>query len=293
MTTDKQTPPLPDFLEKLRIQNAGPFQDFTIEFRSPVTVIAGPNGTGKTTILLAASSAHNPQHRVQPHLYDTLLPPRPLDWQLPECVDQPTEPDSNKRPVSLQFTYAIDSISSALTVDLTHKWEHTQPKDPTSRPKRPTYLKTMATLSSIPQLRPEPNSAAHAARIMNRVLDQNYKQVIARPAQHGHKHLSALRSNHTWHRQSEMSYGEHAVARLAYDLTRLEGGLALIDMIETGLHPDTSRKLTKEIIRLSETTKTQFIITTHSPEVTGATPPEGIIFLEPDHQGNILATTHQ
>lgn len=38
-----------NFLEQLRIRNTGPFQDLTIDFHTPVTAIAGPNNSGKTT----------------------------------------------------------------------------------------------------------------------------------------------------------------------------------------------------------------------------------------------------
>ena len=124
--------------------------------------------------------------------------------------------------------------------------------------------------------------------MMNRVLDRDYLRLAAGADQMEEKKLAALRPDGTWQTQSQMSYGEHSVTRLAYNLTRLQGGLALIDNIETSLHPYSQRILLHEIVRISEELQVQFIITTHSPETVGASPPAGRVFLS--HQdGNIQA----
>ena len=83
-----------------------------------------------------------------------------------------------------------------------------------------------------------------------------------------------------------MYYGEHTVARLAHDLTRLHDGLVLIDQLETGLHPVTRRALVKKITRISRENEIQFILTTHCPEVMSAVLAPDRIFLQTDRAGS-------
>ena len=253
-----QTPPMPDFLEHLRIINAGPFSDFRLEFKDPVTTIAGPNGSGKTTILLAASSAHNPNHHAQAGLFDPLLPHRPSN-------NKDTAP-------RLEFTYAQRGRSRALAIVLWTSMSKATPGDPKSRPMNPTYLSTLGHLSSIRDTRPPDEAqATKAAHIANRILNRDYTQIAIQPDDRPSE-MSILHANGTRSNRYQMSYGEQAVARLAYDLTRLRGGLALMDQPETGLHPSVQKLLMEELTLLSTENSIQFIITTHSPELMAASP---------------------
>ena len=126
-----ETPPKSAFLETIRIQHAGPLRDFTLSFRDPVTVVAGPNSSSKTTILLAASSAYNPNHINQPGLFDPLLP-------------RQKDPASEHQP-SLEFTYSLDREFENHTVIL---WE-SMTKTDQDAPPCSTYLKTLGHLSSV------------------------------------------------------------------------------------------------------------------------------------------------
>ena len=280
--------PLPDnFLERVHIMGAGPIKDLTVEFQDSVTVVAGPTGIGKTTLLLAASSAYNQSHPVSSGLHNPLLPARlqhPIP--LPGGQDDPG-PDAN---TALTFTYALDGVTSALTVRAQSHMDQAKHPELTPRPMSPTYIRTMGHLSSIPETGPDDRDLpARAALEMNRVLVRDYTQVRTQPARREQKELVALRPNGSCHRQPHMSYGEHMVARLAYDLTRLEGGLALIDNVESGLDPFGRRALVKELTRLSKDNGTQFIVTTHCPKVIASIPPSGRIFLEPAPGGHIRA----
>ena len=270
-----QTPPMPDFLEHLRIINAGPFNDFRLEFKDPVTTIAGPNGSGKTTILLAASSAHNPNHHAHAGLFDPLLPHRPSDQR-----------DTAPR---LEFTYAQRGRSRALTIVLWKSMSKAAPGDPTPRPMNPTYLSTLGHLSSIHDTRPPGEAQGiRAAHIANRILNRDYAQISIQPDGR-HPEMSILHASGVRTNRYQMSYGEQEVARLAYDLTRLHGGLALLDQPETCLHPSVQKPLMDELTLLSAENGIQFIITTHSPELMAASPVGGRVFLEPTDHGDFRA----
>ena len=141
--------------------------------------------------------------------------------------------------------------------------------------KIPRHISTVAYQSPT-----TPEQAERAADFINRTLNKDYIKVLTHTGRREQKLLSALRPDGTWHHQSAMSYGEHTVARLAHDLTRLHDGLALIDQVETGLHPITRRALVKEITRISRENGIQFIPTTHCPEVMSSVPPSGRIFLQ-------------
>ena len=88
-----------------------------------------------------------------------------------------------------------------------------------------------------------------------------------------------------WRKRYHMSYGEIAVATLAYDLTRIRSGLTLLDQLETGLHPAVQKNLMRELTALSEKNDVQFIITTHSPEIMAGAPLMGRMFLEKGPDG--------
>ena len=47
-------------LEEIRIKNFRGIKDLRVVFQSPVSVLAGANGCGKTTVLLAAACAYQP-----------------------------------------------------------------------------------------------------------------------------------------------------------------------------------------------------------------------------------------
>ena len=278
------TPPLPNFLEHLRIRNAGPFDDFEIPFHAPVTPIAGPNASGKTTILLAASSAYNPNHSHAPGLFDPLLPHKSRHYH-------PQDP--TPRP-SLHFTYRLNNNPYALALDLRYSMTLATPSDPDGcRPDLPTYIKTLSHLSSILQdPDQDPTVPEKAAHFVNRTLDRDYALVETFQDSRGHPSPALLPHKGPHVTINQMSHGEWAVTRLAYDLTRFTNGLALIDQIETGLDLSAQRNIMKEIQDLSRTNRVQFIITTHSPEIMAAVPLEHRTFLRPDPDGNTIASTY-
>ena len=280
MATDSPAK-LSNFLEKIRIRNAGPFEDFTIEFQDPVTVISGPNGSGKSTILLAASSAYIPCHFPSAGMFDPLLPHR---FNVPRGHEKSGAP-------SLHFTYRLDDKPSAFSLELLCSMTASTPNDPNGcRPDLPTYIRTHGHLSNIPQVpEPDPKQPALAASIINKVLGREYVSVETASDGRGHPEPACQRPDGSLDRLDHMSYGEAVLTRLAYDLTRFHGGLALVDYVEMGLEPAAQKALMEELTALSPRNRIQFIITTHSPEIMGAAPPAGRTFLQKDEEGRITA----
>ena len=184
------------------------------------------------------------------------------------------------------MTYTVEGETSALTARLTARMDLSKKNDPASSPMRATYVKTMGHLFSPEQLPIRPEQAERAADFMNRTLDKDYVKVVTHTGRREQKQLSALRPDGAWHHQSAMYYGEHTVARLAHNLTRLHDGLVLIDQVETGLHSVTRRALVKKITRISRENEIQFILTTHCPEVMSAVPAPDRIFLQTDRAGS-------
>ena len=270
-----QAPAAPQsaFLETLRIKNAGPIHDFTLHFQDPVTVIAGPNGSGKTTILLAASSAYNPTHINQAGHFDPLLPRR----QDPAKEDQP----------ALEFTYSLNGQTNARKVTLQESMTGTGPEE---RPIFPTYVKTLGHLSSVPE--PVYHDPEQAASIANRVLGRDYQQITLQPGARNYE-LAVLQADGAWRKRHQLSLGEITVAQLSYDLSRSCNGLALLDQLETGLHLNAQRSLMKELDLLSTKNNIQFIITTHSPEIFWIVPESSRILLNPATNGDLRSVQRQ
>lgn len=53
----------PEYITKLHVENIGPFDNLNVEFSPDVTVIAGANGSGKTSILRAITHSFTSAHR--------------------------------------------------------------------------------------------------------------------------------------------------------------------------------------------------------------------------------------
>ena len=54
----KKKPHMPHFLEKLNLTDIRGIYDLEVDFKYPVSVLAGSNGSGKSTVLLATACAY-------------------------------------------------------------------------------------------------------------------------------------------------------------------------------------------------------------------------------------------
>lgn len=276
----------PHFLSAVTIDGLRGIGPLRIPLDYPVTVIAGGNGSGKTTVLFAAACAYRvPDTGARTFVPSTLFPDyRPT---LPGRADM-------RNKVSLEFEYATPDGQRAMRWRRAKGWNRSFfGRKGAVQPSRHVYLRTLSNLSnpaevrgvlSMSRLKKQPDEdALNASQITlaHRILPFRYSNVVR---------LSSGRQNLLFAEQDlgpryselHMAAGERAILRIAQDVGQMQDALVLIDEVEAGLHPWLQELLMIELQQLALRNNLQVIVTTHSPVVLDTVPTNGRIFLDRD-----------
>ena len=250
-------PQMRNYLERVRIEGLRGIKDLKVVFQYPVSVLAGPNASGKTTVLFALACAYRKQGDF-PGRYPSEVFPG-LRRQKPEDVQD------RLGTVALDFTMIEDGNSIEM------RWRHGQKwnrsffgRKHARQPVRPVYLRTMANLTNPSEVRrflqmgrralKDDKVPAELLVFAHRILQFRYSaiRVLTCDAQE-HDLLFAIREEpgNLCYSEFQMSAGERAVLRLSRDISRLRDALVLIDELEAGLHPFTQQQLMLELQRLA------------------------------------------
>ena len=276
-------------LEEIQVKNFRGIKDLRVVLQSPVSVLAGANGCGKTTVLLAAACAYQPAGAASMALTPARLFPAFTDRLRGVLSD-------NIGDAEFAYYYVDDGQRLSMTWRRRKTWNrsfmgHRGARQPT----RQVYLRTLANLTNpsevrgvLQLVRKNYLSEAIEPRMLSfsdRILPQRYQQVSVISAE-GRDILFAEGKNNDEARYSEfhMSAGERTVLRISKDVSNLQDALVLIDEVESGLHPYTQQQLMLELQRLALRQRLQIIVASHSPVVLDSVPPEGRLFLDRDEQ---------
>ena len=276
-------------LEEIRVKNFRGIKDLRVVLQSPVSVLAGANGCGKTTVLLAAACAYQPAGSASTTLTPAKLFPAFTDRLRGVLSDDIGD-------AAFAYYYVDDGQRLSMMWRRRKTWNrsfmgHRGAKQPT----RQVYLRTSANLTSpsevrgvLQLVRKNYLSATITPRMLSfsdRILPQRYQQVSIISAE-GRDILFAEVKNNDEARYSEfhMSAGERTILRISKDIANLEDALVLIDEVESGLHPYTQQQLMLELQRLALRQRLQIIVASHSPVVLDSVPPEARLFLDRDEQ---------
>ena len=137
---------MPHFLDELRIQGIRGIDDLRVVFNYPVSVIAGGNASGKTTVLFAAACAYKvPSAGVKDYVPSTLFPDyRPKDGKR-----------EDERPrVTIEFYYATPSGRQSMIWRRNKGWNRSfMGRKGAVQPERELYLRTLSNLSNPSEVR--------------------------------------------------------------------------------------------------------------------------------------------
>ena len=279
-------PHLPHFLSEIRLDGIRGFNNLRVPFDYPVSVIAGGNTTGKSTVLFAAACAYKvPGAGIKDFVPSTLFP----DYR-PKLGGR----EDMRQEVTIEFNHLT------LNGPLSMRWRRDKGwnrsffgRKNASQPERQVYLRTLSNLSNPSEVRgalnmsrlkskPEetPLTAAQI-EFAHQMLPFKYSEVVDLSS--GNKNLLfAAQKGGAAYSELHMAAGERAILRLSQEITQLDGALVLIDEVEAGLHPRVQQLLMLHLQQLALRKNLQIIVTSHSPVVLYSVPLNGRIFLDRD-----------
>ena len=284
-------PHMPHFLLEVSLRGIRGISDLQVSFEYPVSVIAGGNATGKSTVVFATACAYRvPDAGVRDFVPSTLFP----DFR----------PKSGKRydersKVILDYHYATPSGRQWMRWQRIIGWNRSYfGRKNAKQPERPVYLRTLSNLShpsevrgvlSMSRMKGVPQESPLTAlqiEFAQRMLPFRYSDVV--DLTNGSKSLMfAAQKGGSSYSELHMAAGERALLRLSKEIAHLEGALVLIDEVEAGLHPFVQQLLMLQLQELALRRNLQIIVTSHSPVVLDSVHPLGRIFLEREPEGSV------
>ena len=274
-------------LEEVQLRNLRGIKDLRVAFDYPVSVLAGPNGCGKTTVLLACACAYR-----QPAPSRVDLTPGNLFPGFTDRLRGTLSDDLSG--AAFAYYYVDDEQRAAMTWRRGKTWNRSfMGRKGGKQPTRDVYLRTLANLANPSEMRGALGlmRKSYLAESLtpalldfaDRILPQRYERVSVITAEDRDLLFAEVKDNaQARYSELQMSSGERTILRLSKDLSGLQNALVLIDEVDTGLHPYTQQQLMLELQRVALRQQLQVIVASHSPVVLDSVPPEGRLFLDRD-----------
>ena len=284
-------PHLPHFLAEVSIDGIRGINDLRVGFDYPVSVIAGGNASGKSTLLFAAACAYKvPGAGVRDFVPSTLFP----DYR-PSVGER----QDDRSETVIEFQYATPEGRRAMRWRRSKAWSRSfLGRRNAKQPERSVYLRTLSNLSNPSEVRTvlgmsrlrvapaESPLTALQVDFAQRMLPFDYATVI-RLSSGAKSLLFAEQAGGAAYSELHMAAGERAILRLAAEIAQLRDALVLIDEVEAGLHPWVQQLLMLQLQQLALLNNLQVLVTTHSPVVLDCVPENGRVFLERDELGKV------
>ena len=286
-------PHLPHFLAEIHLKGIRGIDDVRVKFDYPVSVIAGGNASGKSTVLFAAACAYKvPGAGVKDFVPSTLFP----DYR--PKVGVRADP---KQEIVIEFDYSTPDGRHSMRWRRSKGWNRSfLGRKNATQPERPVYLRTLSNLSNPSEVRgvlsmsrlsaapQETPLTASQIAFAQQMLPFRYAEVVNLSGGSGARNLLfAAQERGAAYSELHMAAGERAILRLSREIAQLEGALVLIDEVEAGLHPWVQQLLMLQLQQLALRHDLQVVVTTHSPVVLDSVPAHGRIFLERDDAGQV------
>ena len=253
-------------LQEVRLRSLRGIRDLRVPFHYPVSVLAGPNGCGKSTVLFACACAyrvpgHGPKNFVPSSLF-----PNFTDRLAGALSDAPERTE-------LEFHYLHDGERLSMVWKRGKSWNRSfMGRKGGRQPERGLYLRTIdnpthsTMVRGIPPLyeqKPDQAEILTSGLLIfaHRILRQRYRKLTVVTTEVRDLLFAEIEGEGAV-RYSEfhMSSGERTILRMPKDISRLEDALILIDEVDTGLHPYTQQQLMLELQRLALRQRLQIIV---------------------------------
>ena len=276
------------FLEEIAIRNLRGITDLRVPLEFPVTVLAGENACGKSTVLFGCACAYKVPGAGGKNYVPTALFPSFTVGKM----------DAMEK-TELEYAYRDNGRRMNMVWRRGKSWNRSFfGRKGATQPERQVYLRTLANFTNPAEVRSmlqikqrnptidkvNPGLLVLAKRLLP--FDYEYVQQAKKSQGRGDLLLTELKNGGAYS-EFHMASGERSVFRMSMEISALTNALVLIDEVETGLHPYIQKQLMLHLQRLSLREKLQIIVTTHSPVVLDSVPLEGRVFLRRDEQHDV------
>ena len=279
-------PHMPHFLDEVRLDGLRGLKDLRISLQYPVSVIAGTNASGKSTVLFSLAAAY----RVPDTSARTYAPAA----LFPNYSPKAGEHRDPKSEITMDYEYSTPEGGRTMRWRRSKSgWSRSYFGRPAAKqPERALYLRTLSNLSnpseirsllsmsSLSQAPTEHLLTPEQLSFASGMLPLRYDQVARLETKK--KNLLFAQSGSTSYSEFHMSSGERAILRMSAEIAQIDDALILIDEVEAGLHPWVQQLLMLQLQQLALRNNLQIVVTSHSPAVLDCVPPEGRIFLDRD-----------
>ena len=279
-----------DTLEEIRIKQLRNVRDLRVPFSYPVTVLAGPNGCGKSTVLFSCACAYRPPGRGTRKFIPSSMFPNFTSRQFAVSSDavQRTE---------LEFYYLHGGERLSMAWRRGKRWNRSfMGRKGGRQPARDVYLRTLANLTNPSEVRSVLQLGREQVQsetltpdflvFAHRILPWRYRSLALISDRPTRDLLFAEldATEETSYSEFHMSSGERTILRISKDISELRNALVLIDEIDTGLHPYTQQQVMLELQRSALRQNLQIVVASHSSVVLESVPAEARLFFERDDQ---------
>lgn len=267
-----------------------------LDLRFPMTVLCGPNSTGKTTFLALSVLAF---HDEQSMLLSGSNRKGYYDFSYFFGF---SEREKHKEGIVIAWKYT-DGTNDTFAKGKERWLRYIRNNGSPRRPQRGTEFVGLSRIVPAFEKRGYQrlfsNINKHKQKNCSSNLSDHLARVMARP----YSSVSSYETNNTAgiHRlndynQTHTSFnagaGEECLTIILDTLlSAKEGSLIAIEEIEIGLHPAIMEALVDVMLEIILNRKLQIIITTHSPEFLRACPKESLVLAE--RAGDIVTFTHK
>lgn len=276
------------FLEEITIRNMRGITNLRVPLEFPVTVLAGENACGKSTVLFGCACAYKvPGASNKEYVPTTLFPNFTIGKM--DSMDK----------TELEYAYIDNGRRMNMVWRRGKAWNRSFfGRKGATQPERKVYLRTLANFTNPSEVRsmlqikrrdPIIDNVNPGLLVLAKwTLPFDYQSVQqAKKSQGWGDLLLAELKNSSAYSEFHMASGERSILRLSIEVSSLSNALVLIDEVETGLHPYIQKQLMLHLQRLSLREKLQIIVTAHSPVVLESVPLEGRFFLTRDNKHDV------
>jgi predicted ATPase len=294
------------FLNRIDVTYFRHIHNLDITFDHPITVIAGTNKIGKTSLLLLIACSHQNFQK-----YDSTKPDTVLRNHMWRDVFNFTSYENNFRDYSYKLYWRIgnqikngEGKRSRTSQSWTGLGKYSSDANRMNAKIRDKIVRII-DLDRLLPARNFSNSLRRKVLYANQVrlhadIEQAFNYIFenSNPVElysigsHINKTAYLIKPSHTSqggeiYSSFNAASGEESLINILADIFETPNdSLIMIDELEAGIHPNVQRRLSDIIQYISWHHKKQFIITTHSPTLLSAFPQKSRKFIDKSYNGD-------